>query len=79
MNTVIEMAQTRLYTCFAVFAFIIGGIVGVSALVIWMFAKFEHLEFDRLITLVLVGMFVLFGLGAHCLDSEERNKQQDRG
>lgn len=78
MNTVIEMAQSRLNTCFALIAFVVGGIVGVSAMVIWMFAKFEHLEFDRVITAVLVGMFVLFGLGAHCLDSEERHKQLNR-
>ena len=78
MNTVIKMAETRLYTCFALFAFVIGGIVGVSAIVIWMFAKIEHLGFDNVITLSLFGTFVLFGLGAHCLDVDERERRKNR-
>ena len=78
MNTVIEMAETRLNTYFALLAFIVGGIVCVSTMVIWIFATFEHLKFDGVITFVLLCTFLLFGLGAHCLDVEERRKRNSR-
>ena len=56
----------------------LGFILLITGVFLIVFAFFEKTNFDNAELLLILASFVLFGLGAHCLDLLEKEKRANR-
>ncbi len=63
----------------ATISFSLGLAFLLTGIILTIFAFFEKTSFDKTEIALIISSFVLFGLGAHCLDLLEMEKKAKRG